>query len=112
MKQFENKLTEIPTPVDPVNDPQGETKKATYASLIFGALKGFSLEGFSYDDIKKRFRIIDVMEPLEDKPKGKCQLEDADASYLFKILKDYRWRIVHKELVELIDYVANLKTAK
>lgn len=111
MKQFENKVTSIDTPADP-NSPGGKTYKATFADLIIQALKSFRQEGYTVDEMIKRFRIIDALEPLQNKPDGKAKLEDADASHLQQILSEFKWLTVNRDIIALTEHVKNMKSAK
>lgn len=108
MKLFENKAMTLTIPKD-IRDPEGPSKEATYASMCINAAQSFRREGFTVDEMKKRFRIIDALEPIADNPKGQAKLEDADADHLKAILDGFPWSAVEREIVEMTDYVSELK---
>ncbi len=105
-KKLENKETKIETLIDPQN-VDGGVKNATYADLISQALKASRPEGYNLDELKKRFRVIDVMDEAK---KGKdIILEDADAAFLQTMLKDFTWLVVDRDLVNLVEDVLAMK---
>jgi len=111
MKEFLNKKTNIDIPADERN-PEGESKKATYADLIIQALKAFRPEGFTLDDMRKRWKLIDKFEPLCKKPAGKIKIEDKEAGDLQEIMKDFKWLAMDRELLEMTDAILKMKSVR
>jgi len=109
MKKFINKLTEIEEPED-YRIEGSPLAKRTYAELIVSALKAFRAEGYTYEELKSRFRLIDVLEKA--KVNQEVKLEDADAAHLQSILRDFKWLIVHKDLITMTDEILEMKKTK
>ncbi len=110
MKLFVNKLTGIEAPVDP-NNPEGPTEKITYAQMIISALKSFRPEGYTVEDLRQHFRLIDQMETIKDKEK-ELKMEDSDVKKLKEFLKDFKWAVVERDIIEMTDHVSKMKNCK
>jgi len=107
MKKLENKTTEIEALIEEGNQYSG-VKKMLYSDLIIAALKSPRQEGYNYDELKSRFRIIDIMEP--SKEGDIIELEDSDAAFLQPIMKNFPWRAVDKDLITMTDDILAMKS--
>ena len=111
MKEFKNKETEVMIP-DEKKSTATElvTKVGTYADLCLICVRSPKEGGFSVEEMRKRFRIIDALDGV-----GKTatvKLEDQDADLLKQIMSEFKWSNMHKDIIELTDYVSKLKTVK
>jgi hypothetical protein len=96
MKQFENKTTEI---------AKDANENCKYSDLIELQLKKVPQGGLSYDDIKNRLKIGEVLSTAN----GEIELEDGYFQYLKKLINDARWGVVHKDLIQLKDDINEVK---
>jgi len=103
MKTLENKIVEMTT-VMTAEGPKVE--KATYSELINSCLAMPPKDGFSYDEMKKRDRIFDL---VKDKTVVSINFEDADYSNLVTIVNAMRWGIMSKAIIQFTDDIINLK---
>lgn len=103
MKNFVNKETEITKEVDGVKSAMG------YADLALVGLNSMPKEGWTTDEMRKRFRVIDKMETVVKAGIGKSiDLEDADFDTLVATSK-INWAMMHKDLIKFDDYLQELK---
>lgn len=95
MKKLELKETEI---------KKSNTETLNYKELISAALNVVPQGGFSPEEIRKRLRVIDAL----DKSNEVFELEDADVETLKRCVKEMKWGVMHKNIVEFNDDVQNL----
>jgi hypothetical protein len=100
MKILANKTTELN------GDVVG--KKARYADLIVMVLNQPPQGGFSPDEMRKRFRIDDVLKGGGDE----FRFEDADAKVLQACAKSMKWGHRHRDFVAFADDVAAMADAE
>lgn len=111
MKQFKNSLTEVTIPdMEKSTEKNYVSKKATFADLALMCVRTPKEGGFGVEDMRKRFRIIDVLEGLGNTASAK--LEDQDAALLNEVCTEFKWTAMHKDIIEFTDYVSNLKAIK
>lgn len=90
MKTIPNKRTTI--------DIGGEL--LTYSDLMKAAMmRHRSPEGFSSEEMRKDFRVLDVLDPKAET----ITLEDADFEHFKSLLKVARWNVVHKDIIAFED---------
>jgi hypothetical protein len=94
LKRITNKQTSIMT-----NDAGG----TTYADLCMVCVNRMPDGGFTVDDMRKRFRVIDQL----DKADGHIEVEDADYALLKTLVNGFRWPAMSAEIVEFVDDVNN-----
>ena len=108
MKEFKNKVTEIRIPDDKKSTAKElVTKQGTYADLCLICVRAPKKGGIGVEEMRKRFRIIDALEEV-----GKTatvKLEDQDAVLLREIMIEFKWSNMHKDIIELTDYVSKLE---
>ena len=111
MKEFKNKETEVMIP-DEIKSTQKElvTRPATYADLCLICIRTPKKEGFSVEEMRKRFRIIDALEGASKV--ATINLEDQDAAFLKEVMAEFKWSNMHKDIIELTDHVSDLKNSK
>ena len=111
MKEFKNKETEVIIPDDAKSTAtEMVSKPATYADLCVICVRAPKEGGFGVEDMRKRFRLIDALDNI-----GKTatvKLEDQDAALLTEVMVEFKWSNMHKDIIELTDYVSKLKAAK
>jgi len=90
MRTIENKATALPDNMD-------------YAKLIKICVNVPPKEGFSVEEMKKRIRILDVLD------KDPIEIEDADFSILKQCVTQFRWGVLNKEIIAFVDYIQELK---
>jgi hypothetical protein len=100
MKTFINRLTEITRP-----NENGEVKKLSYADLANVTINITPTEGWSKDEMRRRFK-------LEDKLTGhevgdEIALEDADVEKLNQ-LANIPWAFAHRDLLKYITHIEEL----
>jgi len=100
MKVFENKETEI-------TEQRGEEiKKIGFKDLALVGLNAAPKEGWTTDEMRKRFKAIDKIENL--KIGDKVELEDSEFEVLLESSK-VNWAIMHKDIIRFDDYLTLLK---
>lgn len=98
MKKLTNKQTTLK-----LND-----KEAKYSDLIKICINAPVQGGFNLQQIKQRLRILDVLE----KEPEELKFEDNDASNLEEIVSEFKWATVHKDVVQFVEDVQNMKVTK
>ncbi len=91
---IENKVAALPT-------------ETNYAQLIKACVNVPPKEGFTVDEMRKRIRLIDATENIGDNKS--FEVEDADIEVLKPCVKAMRWIILHKDLIEFVDYIMALE---
>ncbi len=92
MKKVENRKLKIP----------GDVEK--YSDLIKVCINRPSKDGCDISEMRKRIKVIDVIE----KGGKSLEFEDADFECLKQCVKNMRWFVVHKEIIEFVDYISEL----
>ncbi len=97
MKTIENKETEI--------DADGKGTMATYGDIIKGVLETVPLgQGVTISDMRMAINVVGAI----DSSNGKIKLEDAEFDYMKKKLNENQWGIVHKDIVEMVEYIESI----
>jgi len=99
MKTIENKETELTKEVD------GKEVKLGYVDLMLLGLNAPPKEGWTTDDMRKRFNVIGKIE--DSKIGNKIKLEDAEFQVAFDC-KIVNWAMMHKDIVAFDDYMNKL----
>lgn len=94
MVSFLNKETSIETGVD---------VKAKYGDLLLACLNSRPDGGFDIQEMRKRLRVIDVVEKGGDE----LLFEDADMATIVGCVSSMKWAVFSKEIVEFSDYVSS-----
>ncbi len=64
-------------------------------------------EGYDVVEMSKRLRILNR---LKEGAEGKdVDFEDADYECIKKCVKEMRWAIIHKDIIDFIEYITNIK---
>lgn len=102
MKTFENKKTTI-------TESNGtETRILGFADLALVGLNAAPKEGWTTDEMRKRFKVIDKLEDVIKAGLGNTvDLEDAEFEILFNTSK-VNWAMMHRDLIKFDDYVQEL----
>lgn len=80
-----------------------EQKEITYKDFITTCVNQIPKEGMGVVEMKKRIRITDAMESVDDD--NKIGLEDADWIVLKQCVNSMSWAMVSKDIVEFVDYI-------
>lgn len=81
-------------------------EKLTYAQLIINMLPSIPDGGLTYDEIKKRSRLENVLEKCVDL--SEIVLEDADATYLEEFVTKLRYAVYDRKINLFIEDVKNM----
>jgi hypothetical protein len=80
-------------------------KQATYADLLKICVNWAAPEGgFTVEQMKERIRLSDVIEAWWNE----LDFEDSDYTNLIQLVKETKWAIVNKEIIEFSDYILNI----
>ncbi len=82
----------------------GEEKVGT-AALIKACMNNVPQGGLVPGDIRKRIRILDQL----DSTNGVLNLEDADTAVLQECVRQMRWTVVDRGIVEFCDEIDTMK---
>lgn len=80
------------------------TNEVQYSELIKTCLNNVPQGGFTPQEMKERMKILDVLETAN----GTIELEDADAKKMKDCVKQMKWGLLDKNLIEFIDSVEKL----
>ena len=106
MKTFINKETSIRT----ADDKGNIVSILNYKDLAIIAInsKSNSQQGYSTDEMRKDFRVLDALDNLKS-VNDTIQLEDADFNRLYtKVMSTTNWPIMHKDIVDFEDYIKSI----
>lgn len=95
MKKLENKTTEI---------QRDENSKTTYADFCKVCINVMPQGGLDVIQMKTRLDIVTAL----DSANGSIELTTEQVDTLKECVKDMRWAIMHKDLVEFIEAVEKL----
>lgn len=76
----------------------------TTLSLISLVMKAPPEGGFSPDEMRKRFKVLDKVEALTNESTA-IELEDSEASLLSSLFKKYKWGKMDKFIVDFEDSI-------
>lgn len=62
-------------------------------------------QGIDLDAMRKRLRVLDALEKAGDT----IEIEDADLKTVQECVKQMKWSVVHRDIVEFGDYIGGLK---
>jgi len=82
-----------------------EQQDITYKDFITTCVNQIPKDGMGVIEMKKRLRIIDAVESVDDD--NKIGLEDEDWVVLKQCVNSMSWAIVSKDIVEFVEYVEN-----
>lgn len=99
MKTIQNKRTTIEQNAD------GGVELITYAELLKNVMQQRKPEGYSIDDMRKDFRVLDAIGLAPEE----ITLEDADFDHLKSKMKTMRWAVIHKDLIQFEDDINSIK---
>lgn len=101
MKTIENKSTTI----EAGRNEAGGIEFLNYATLIKSVMQQRKQDGYSVEDMRKDFRVLDAVEPSN----GEIKLEDSDFEHLKSKMKTMRWGVANKELIQFEDDITAIK---
>ena len=93
MKTVENKKLEVP----------GNIEK--YSDLIMLCVTNPPQGGYDVAEMRKRLKVMDTIERGGDN----LEFEDADFDCVKQCIKSMRWAFIHKEIIDFVDYISELK---
>ena len=105
MKTFTNKRLTLNTDA-PEGSPLPPGTPGSYADLAVLAVKNPPQGGLGPDDMRKRIRILDLVENTEIDQD--IEIEDADAETLKTCVSEMRWAILDRGIMEFCDAVEAL----
>lgn len=76
-----------------------------YREQLLNLVKSGGEKGVDFDEMKRRLRLLDVLEPAQDREV--VQFEDADHELLVSIVKNARWLISDRKIVYFIEAVTS-----
>lgn len=89
-----------------VLDEKDQKDRLSYKEILLTMLKTpQSKEGLTIDDIRQSVKIMEKLEAAKDSIK----LEDAEYLYLQNKIKNFKWAIAHKNIVQFIDDYNNAR---
>jgi len=109
VKVLINKVTEL---------GQQNGKDIDYKILITNCLNSAPISpsgqqiGFSRSEMKDRDAIEDALEESEDEDNNEIFFEDAVANNLKRVVNIMQWAMRHKDILEFIDAIDNMKKIK
>lgn len=71
----------------------------TYASLMKSVMQQRHAEGFTTEEMRKDFRVLDALVATAEN----ISMEDADFAHFKTKLKTMRWGLAHKDLIAFED---------
>jgi len=95
MKTLANKTTELAKDAE---------SKMTYADLVKVCVNQPPKDGFTAEEMRSRFRLIDVC----DKATDTLDFEDADCSKVKELVDAMKWAVIHKDLITFCEDVKAL----
>lgn len=110
MKQFQNKETQI-TIGDTV-DEKPITRNAFYADLIKIVMQQVDAKGKTVAQMKKDFRIIDVIDKVIEEKSEIISLEDADFDLLKERVVGFVYGFMHRDLITFENDIQAAATEK
>ena len=90
-----------------LNEEGAPEQTIKYEDLIKNSVNYISREqgGLNVEQQRQRIKILDALE----KAKGTLELEDSDASILQQLVKDTKWLVVNKGIIQFADDVSAMK---
>jgi len=98
MKKIKNKQIVI-------NDGKEKSESSLVAEMALSCTKQPTEKGFDVSEMRKRMRVVDVLEKAIEKKEKTINLEDADYDELKKCVDSMRWAIVDKGILEFCDLI-------
>jgi len=99
MVNFKNKSTEM------LDGREGENTVMGFATLLLVGLEGVPPEGTSLSDMRKSYKLIDILQPME--LEEEVVMDDADFKFaVSRIPKN--WKVQHRDMVAFDDYILEL----
>jgi hypothetical protein len=81
-----------------------------YREVIKNVINGVDpREGLSVDEMRKRLRVVDALEACDGPV---LELEDADYELLARKVREMKWIVVDRVIVDFCDDIANAADAK
>ena len=99
MKTIENKETSIK------ETAEASSKNLTYCELLKLIMNVPPKEGYTISEMKMRLDIYAALVPSE---KNEMSLEDAPFEIVKQSVNNFRWALVHKDVVDFVDYINSL----
>lgn len=95
MKTIPNKVTTL----DGVQNENGDVQLLNYADLMKIVMNQPPPNGFSIADMRKNFRVLDAI----DQKAEEISMEDSDFEHFKSKMKDVKWNISRKDLIQFED---------
>lgn len=88
----------------------GKPEVMNYADIMLLIMNKLSEKGFTVAEMKKDFRVIDVLDAAVKEKKQEISFEDADFQhFLTKYPENFGWGLEHRDLIEFDDYIRAVK---
>lgn len=85
-----------------VNNAQVETEIKTI-DLLKVAINAPAQGGYSVSEMSQRLRLFDAVDQAEKNNDGKVAFEDSDFEALKKLVKDTKWSVVSRSVVDFVN---------
>lgn len=110
MKTISNKTTEIILRTEQKIVVEGEPSQivpvfATFGDLLLMTINVAPEQGFSITDIKARLKLANAIEAGKE---GSIIIGDTELPILKSSFDAFKWRVIHKDIVELSDILTSL----
>lgn len=98
-----------------IADKEGKLiENASYSDILRACVNSIADDRglpipITIEEMKKRLRILDV---LDSSKNSNIILEDADAAKLQELVANHKWLNIEREIVEMVDFVAEMKEYK
>lgn len=84
-----------------VNNSQQEAEIKTI-DLLKVAINAPSQGGYSVSEMSQRLKLLDVVDQAEKSNEDKVSFEDSDFEVLKKLVKDTKWAIISRTVVDFV----------
>jgi len=84
-----------------INNQQVKTE-ISYLDLLKIAVNAPSQGGYTVSEMGQRLRILDVINATEKANDNKIAFEDADFTVLSKLVKDAKWSVISRTIVDFV----------
>lgn len=81
-----------------------QDKNLTTLDLMKAVLNHKPADGFSVDEMRRRFSILDKIDSIDPKETA-LELNDGEYGTLVQLIKPYKWGVMDKFIVDFVDSV-------
>ena len=85
-----------------INNKQIKTE-ISYSDLLKVAINAPAQGGYSVSEMSQRLKLFDAVDQAEKNNDGKVAFEDSDFEALKKLVKDTKWSVVSRSVVDFVN---------